>query len=98
MPHTKSAKKSLRQTAKRRLRNRASKSALKTQIKKVLATVEGGTLEQARVEYNLAAKKLDRAAAKRVIHRNLAARKKSQLARLIRAKEAAPAKAPTPAT
>jgi small subunit ribosomal protein S20 len=94
MPHTKSAKKSLRQTAKRRLRNRATKSALKTQIKKVLATVKDGTPEQAHAEYNLAAKKLDRAAAKRVIHRNLAARKKSQLARLLRQKEAAPPPAP----
>ncbi len=94
MPHTKSAKKSLRQTAKRRLRNRATKSAIKTQIKKVLATVKTGTLEEARAEYNLAAKRLDRAAAKRVIHRNLAARKKSQLARLLRAKETAPAAPP----
>ncbi|HJT79060.1 MAG TPA: 30S ribosomal protein S20 [Gemmataceae bacterium] len=94
MPHTKSAKKQMRQDEKRRLRNRATKSAVKTQIKRVLAAVKGGTLEQAQAEYNLAAKKLDRAAAKRVIHRNLAARKKSQLARLLRDKKAAPPPAP----
>jgi small subunit ribosomal protein S20 len=95
MPHTKSAKKHLRQTEKRRLRNRTTKSTIKTQIKKVLATAEGGTAEELQTQYNLAAKKLDRAAAKRVIHPNLAARKKSQLARLLNQKKAAPAAPPT---
>ena len=90
MPHTKSAKKRLRQNEKRRLRNRAAKSAIKTQIKKVLAVAKEGNLEQLRQEYNLAAKRLDKAAAKRVVHPNLAARKKSQLARLLNEKQAAP--------
>jgi small subunit ribosomal protein S20 len=96
MPHTKSAKKRLRQNEQRRLRNRATKSALKTQIKKVLATAQGSSLDDLRTQYNLAAKKLDRAAAKRVIHPNLAARKKSQLARLLNRKQAA-GTAPPPA-
>jgi small subunit ribosomal protein S20 len=96
MPHTKSAKKRLRQNEKRRLSNRATKSALKTQIKKVLATAQGGSLDDLRQQYNLAAKKLDRAAARRVIHPNLAARKKSQLARLLNQKQAA-GTAPPPA-
>jgi small subunit ribosomal protein S20 len=89
MPHTSSAKKRLRQTEKRRLRNRAVKRTVKTHVKRVAAAAEGGTVEQLREEYNLAAKKLDQAAAKRVIHPNLAARKKSQLAKLLRAKETA---------
>ena len=90
MPHKQSAKKRLRQDEVRRLRNRAAKRVVKTHIKRVeaAATAEGG-VEQLRQEYNLAAKKLDQAAAKRVIHPNLAARKKSQLAKLIRAKETA---------
>src|SRR5207302_8769293 len=92
MPHTRSAKKQLRKSEKRRMHNRATKKAVKTQIKKVLAATEGPA-DQLRQEYNLAAAKLDRAAAKRVIHPNLAARKKAQLARLINEKEAA-AKAP----
>lgn len=95
MPHTTGAKKRLRQNAKRRLRNRAMKSTIKTQIKKVLATAEGGTVEDLQKQYNLAAKRLDHAAAKRVIHPNLAARKKSQLARLLNQKKAAPAAPPT---
>jgi small subunit ribosomal protein S20 len=94
MPHTKSAKKRLRQNTKRRLNNRAIKKAVKTQIKKVLATAEAGNLDQLKQEYNLAAKKLDRAAAKHVVHPNLAARKKSQLAVLINEKEAAGKAAP----
>lgn len=80
MPHTRSAKKNQRKTEKRRLHNRAVKKALKTQVKRFLAAMEG-TIEELKKEYNLAAKKLDKAAAKRVIHPNLAARKKSQLAR-----------------
>jgi small subunit ribosomal protein S20 len=89
MPHTRSAKKNLRKSEKRRMRNRAAKSAIKTQIKRFLAAVDG-PVDKLREEYNLAAKKLDKAAAKRVIHPNLAARKKSQLARALNQKAAAP--------
>jgi small subunit ribosomal protein S20 len=89
MPHTQSAKKRLRQNEKRRLSNRSTKSAIKTQIKRVLAVAAEGTVEQLRQEYNLAAKRLDKAAAKRIVHPNLAARKKSQLARLLHQKQQA---------
>jgi small subunit ribosomal protein S20 len=89
MPHTKSAKKRLRQNAKRRERNRTAKKAVKTQIKRVLAVAKSGTVEQLQEEYNLAAKKLDKAAAKRVVHPNLAARKKSQLSKLLQSKKQA---------
>lgn len=88
MPHTRSAKKNLRKSEKRRLANRAVKRSLKTYIKRFEAAVEG-PVEKLREEYNLAAKKLDKAAAKRVIHPNLAARKKSQLARKLHQKTAA---------
>jgi small subunit ribosomal protein S20 len=97
MPHTRSAKKQLRKNLKRRLRNRATVKALKTQIKKVRAASTASTLDDLRKEYNLAAKKLDRAAAKRIIHPNKAARKKSQLARLLYAKEQAAKSAPATA-
>jgi small subunit ribosomal protein S20 len=94
MPHTKSAKKHQRQSEKRRLHNRAAKKAIKTQIKR-FEEAAAGPVEELRKEYNLAAKKLDKAAAKRVIHPNLAARKKSQLARALHQKETAPKAAPT---
>jgi small subunit ribosomal protein S20 len=88
MPHTRSAKKQLRKSLKRRAHNRSVKSAIKTQVKKVFQVAQAGDAEQLRKEYNLAAKKLDKAAAKRIVHPNLAARKKSQLARLLRDKTA----------
>jgi small subunit ribosomal protein S20 len=91
MPHTRSAKKNLRKSEKRRLHNRAIMRALKKQVKGVLAVAAEGSLENLQKEYNLAAMKLDRAAARKVIHRNLAARKKSQLARLVQKKKAAAA-------
>jgi small subunit ribosomal protein S20 len=80
MPHTRSAKKNVRKIAKRRLHNRAVKKAIKKQIKS-FDEAKDAPLEQLRAEFRLAAKKLDKAAAKRVIHPNTAARKKSQLAR-----------------
>jgi small subunit ribosomal protein S20 len=93
MPHTRSAKKNQRKSEKRRLHNRAVKRDLKTQIKRFTAA-EDGPVEELRKEYNLAAKKLDKAAAKRVIHPNTAARKKSQLARALHQKAAGASAAP----
>jgi small subunit ribosomal protein S20 len=89
MPHTRSAKKQLRKDTKRRLHNRAIKKAIKTQIKKVETAAEGTALDQLRQEFVLAVKKLDKAAAKGIVHPNLAARKKSQLAKLVHGKETA---------
>ncbi len=96
MPHTKSAKKNLRKNEKRRLRNRATKRAIKTHLKRFYAAV-AGPVEKLQEEYNLAATKLDKAAARRVIHPNLAARKKSQMARAMREKKAGPAPGEKPA-
>jgi small subunit ribosomal protein S20 len=88
MPHLKSAKKRMRQTLKRRDHNRATKKALKKQLKSVLevAGEKQVDLEDLKKEALTAIKKLDKAAARRVIHPNNAARKKSQIARLINAK------------
>lgn len=57
---------------------------MKTQIKKVHAAVEAGDFEAAEKEFLAAAKKLDRAGANKVIHRNTAARYKSRLQQRIR--------------
>ncbi|MCY2992335.1 MAG: 30S ribosomal protein S20 [Planctomycetota bacterium] len=84
MPTTSSAKKRLRQNTVRRTRNRAVKSALKTQLRKVREPVEDGNIPQAEAEYREAAKKLDREGARNVIHRNKAARTKSRLQKLIK--------------
>lgn len=84
MPNTKSAKKRLRQNVVRRARNRSIKSAIRTQIRKVREAVRAGDLEKADVEFRLAAQRLDRAAAARVIHPNRAGRLKSRLQNLMR--------------
>ena len=90
MPNTKSAKKRLRQSLVRRTRNRAAKSGLKTQIRKVTEAITAGDAEKAQAEYQLVAKKLDKAASAKVIHANAAARTKSRLsARLKAAKQKA---------
>lgn len=85
MPHLKSAKKRMRQTAKRREHNRATKKALKKQLKSLIevAGEKASTPEQVTKEVVAAVKKLDKAAARGVIHKNTAARKKSQIARMI---------------
>lgn len=78
MPRTKSATKRLRQSQERRARNRAAKSEIKTQLKRVVAAVSAAKLQDAQTELRAAAKKLDRAASAGVIHRNKAARLKSR--------------------
>ncbi len=88
MPTTKSAAKRLRQSTIRRTLNRAIKRDLRTRCKRVEATVTEGSPEQADVEFRATAKKLDQAAAKRVIHRNAAARLKSRLSARIKAAKA----------
>jgi small subunit ribosomal protein S20 len=85
MPNTTSAKKRLRQNIVRRERNRSVKRSVKTQCRKVLDAVQEGSVEQAEAEFRLAAKKLDLAAARKVIHRNAAARTKSRLSARIKA-------------
>ncbi len=84
MPNTRSAKKRLRQNVVRRARNRAAKQTLRTQCRKVREAVKDGDLDRAETEFRAATKRLDRAGAKNIIHRNAAARTKSRLSSAIR--------------
>ena len=84
MPNTASAKKRLRQNEVRRAHNRSLKSAVRTQMKKVIAAAEAGDIATAEEEYKTAARKLDQASSKGVFHKNSTARKKSRLQRLIK--------------
>ena len=77
-----------RQNEKRRLRNKAVRSELKTRIKTAVVTAESGA-ENSEEALRLAVKKLDKAAAKGVIHKNQAARRKSRLMKRINAISAA---------
>lgn len=85
MPLTKSAQKHMRQSQKRRLRNRAAKSSLKTVIKKVRVGIEGSDRNAAEKAFMQAVPLIDRAAGKGFIHKNAAARYKSRLARQLQA-------------
>ena len=81
MPHTKSAAKRLRQSEKRRKRNKTWVKQVKKQTRAVGDALKAGDAAKVGTELTAAAKKLDKAAAKGVIHKNKAARMKSRLAK-----------------
>ena len=78
MPNIKSAKKRVQVAAIRQARNKADKTALKTILKKADADTKADSIKAA-------VKAVDKAAAKGIIHKNCAARKKSQLAKKLNA-------------
>ena len=79
MANIKSQIKRNKQNEARRLRNKAVRSELKTRVKVAVKAAETG--EDTAEKTRLAVKRLDMAAAKGVIHKNAAARKKSRLAK-----------------
>ncbi|MBI3040284.1 MAG: 30S ribosomal protein S20 [Chloroflexi bacterium] len=79
MPVTKSAKKQLHITERRRLRNKSTRSLCKTNITKAERLILSGELEAAQKAVVAAISSLDRAAEKKIIHPNNAARRKSRL-------------------
>lgn len=88
MANTKSALKHIKTSEKRRLRNRAVKSAARTFVRRARTAV-GSSPEASQESLTAAIRALDKAAQKGVIHRNNAARRKSRLVKLLRANEAA---------
>ncbi|WP_068481195.1 30S ribosomal protein S20 [Pseudoclavibacter helvolus] len=66
-------------------RNRAYKSELRTAIRRVRSAVSEGNREQAELALTFAAKKLDKAVSKGVIHKNQAANRKSAIAKTVAA-------------
>ncbi|MFH1046080.1 MAG: 30S ribosomal protein S20 [Candidatus Omnitrophota bacterium] len=84
MPILPSAFKELRKAKKRHLRNISAVAELKTLNKKFLSLVAEKKLDQAKEVLRELFKRLDKAAAKNIIHKKKAARKKSRLARTLR--------------
>lgn len=84
MPNIKSAKKRVKVTAVKTANNKAYKSALRTTVKKANLAVDTNSADKAEA-VRLAMKKIDQAAAKGIMHKNTAARKKSALARKLNA-------------
>ncbi len=85
MPNIKSAAKRVKVTKTKTLRNQIIKSALKTSIKKLELCIEDGNVETANAAFKVAVKKIDQSVAKGILHKNTAARKKSQLSKKLNA-------------
>ena len=79
MPNIKSAKKRVLIGEVRNARNKATKSEMKTAIKKFEAAAVEGNRTEADGAYKVAVKAVDKAAAKGVLHKNNAAHKKSAM-------------------
>lgn len=81
MANIKSQIKRNKQNEKARLRNKAVKSSLKTAVRKFREAAEQGDVEQAAALQRVAARQLDKAVSKGVIHKNQAANRKSSIAK-----------------
>ena len=79
MPNTTSAKKALRQSESRRIRNFSVKRGVKKTIKEYVGLLESGQLEEAGTKLSTVYKALDKAARRGVIKKNKASRLKSRL-------------------
>lgn len=87
MANTKSALKRMRQNERRRLRNRAVRSKVRTTLRTARATI-AEKAQTAQASVGDAIRALDKAVTKGVIHKNTAARKKSRLVRQLAASPA----------
>jgi len=81
MANKKSSKKDIRRIAKKTIRNKATKTALKTYVKKVRTAVTVGEAGEVKTALVTAQKMLDKAAQRGIIHKNQAARRKSRIAK-----------------
>ncbi|MFA4817851.1 MAG: 30S ribosomal protein S20 [Parcubacteria group bacterium] len=85
MPIKKSAKKYMRVTAKKTIKNAKIKGAFRSAFKKTVEAIAKGDKALAKEWFQKTAKALDKAAQKKVIHKNTAARKKSRLNKQVKA-------------
>ncbi|MBX3416994.1 MAG: 30S ribosomal protein S20 [Pirellulaceae bacterium] len=83
MPNIKSAKKRMKQSRVRNVRNRSIKGELRTLTRKVHTALAAGNLEEAVANLRVVSKRLDQAGSKKTIHKNSAARHKSRLSHAV---------------
>jgi small subunit ribosomal protein S20 len=83
LANTRSAEKRNQQAQKRRLRNVQVRTRVKSAVKKVREALAAGDGTAARTAFHSAARVLDGAASKGVMHRNAAARRISRLAKAV---------------
>jgi small subunit ribosomal protein S20 len=70
-----------KQNEKAHQRNKAVKSALRTNVRKFREAADAGNVEEAAVAMRVASRQLDKAVSKGVIHKNQAANRKSAIAK-----------------
>ena len=85
MPNIKSAKKRVKIIKKKTLTNNMIKTGYKSAVKKFEEAIAAGNLEEAKVLFSEATKKIDQACTKGVIVKNTASRKKSSLSKKLNA-------------
>ena len=85
MPNIKSAKKRVKIIEKKTLTNNMIKTGYKSAVKKFEEAIAAGNLEEAKVLFSEATKKIDHACTKGVIVKNTASRKKSSLSKKLNA-------------
>jgi small subunit ribosomal protein S20 len=83
MPNIKQQEKRVRLAARQRLENLRYRSTIKTLTKRLERAVEGGKADEVSAEHRELVRLIDRAAARGALHRNTAARKKAQAARIV---------------
>ena len=83
MANIKSQIKRVKTNEKRRMRNKSVRSSVRTAVRKFREAVEAGNTEEAATLQRAAARALDKAASKGVIHKNQAANRKSAMAKRI---------------
>jgi small subunit ribosomal protein S20 len=83
MPNIKQQERRVQTAARQRLENLRWRSTAKTLFKRLSVAIEDGDEEQIAAEHRELVRTLDRAAARRAIHPNRAARKKAQAAKLL---------------
>jgi len=85
------AKKRNKQNETRHERNKARKSGLKTETRRLLDALHDGELEKAKTQFSALTKQLDQVAARGTLHKKTASRRKSRLAKRLNAALAAKA-------
>jgi small subunit ribosomal protein S20 len=85
MANTSSAKKAVRKIARRTDVNRARRSQMRTQIRKVEEAISGGNKDEAHKALSAAEPLIMRAARKGIVHKNTASRKVSRLTASVKA-------------
>jgi small subunit ribosomal protein S20 len=83
MPNIQQQKKRVRIAARERLENLRYRSTIKTLTRRLARAVDSGDEQRAAAEHRALVRMIDKAASKRALHKNTAARKKAQAARLL---------------